>query len=186
MHSVEVMRGRRIALPRPVRGMAFIYFAFVELALFVIDNFIPMTAMLGSVLSVLSGGDASIAAWLVVYAILPSGIVWAMSNAEIDGRSPHFWVLSFFRYLKRPKRTLAGRPVRREGTCSTCSGRVRVWWDIGAPRLHHGWISGGKVSIDSGVRFAHALIHRHLTLRPDDDCESLRDYEVEDRLEVKP
>lgn len=186
MHSVEVSRGRRVALPRPVRYIAVIYFATIELVILLIDNFAPVVSILSAPLGLLASGNVKPAAFLIIYVVIPAGLAWLSMNIEIDGRSPHLWIFSCLRYFARPKRTLAGRSVRHESSRSTYNGRVHVWWDIGAPRLHHGWISGGKVSVGTGVRFTHALIHRHLMLRIDDGCKSLCGYEVEDRLEVKP
>jgi hypothetical protein len=48
MHSVEVSRGRRVALPRPVRYIAVIYFATIELVILLIDNFAPVVSILSA------------------------------------------------------------------------------------------------------------------------------------------
>lgn len=184
MHSIEIAPGRRIPLPRPVPYVNVLYFAAVVLLIAAADNVVSIVSIVGAPLALVAG-DASIAAWVCCYVLIPAGIVWLAANSAVDGRAPHRWVVSVVRYYLRPKRTICGRPVRREGARVAYSGRVRFWWDLEAPRLHHGWIRGGQASSSVPVRFTHALRHRHRVFEPDDGGATLSGYDV-DQVEVRP
>jgi hypothetical protein len=184
MHSFEILPGHRIPLPRPITYVNALYFFGVLLVMLVVGKVVPLVEIVGAPLHVVAG-DASIAAWVCVYVIVPAAIVWLADNAEVDGRAPHRWVVSFARYYRRPKRTLAGMPIRREGARTVCRGHVRFWWDLATPRLHHGWIKGGRVSSRVPVRFTHAVRHKQPVFAPHDEGEVVFGYEVSDRLEVR-
>jgi hypothetical protein len=175
IHSVELTPGGQTKIPlwRPVSWNAFGYFVVVALVFFlasrlpVIDVFSHMFAP------------------LVYYFAFPFGIVWLAFKVELDGRQPHAWAISYLRYLRRPKRVLAGRTMAAPGTEVTYGGRVRVWWDIHAPRLHHGWVVGGRVSTAVPVRFTHSLWHRSQVVVPDADRAPCVAHEVRGRLRVR-
>lgn len=107
-------------------------------------------------------------------------------TVEIDGRLPHRWVASTFIYLRRPKRTRGASRLRAEGTKTTHRGRVRFWWGIDAPRLHHGWISGGRFSTRHQVRFTYSLRHMKQVVKQSSKGVLAADYPVEDKIEIKP
>lgn len=177
-HSFEVAPGKKVALWRPVAWVAVGYFAVAVLVFMIIERFIPFVAMFDLVM-------ATEASWVLYYALIPAGVVWFSMNAELDGRHPHRWAISTPAWIASPRRTLAGRSIPLAGTKISYAGRVRVHWDINAPRLYSGWVRGGKVSSTVPVRFSHALTHRRPVISPDGDGVILSDYEV-DRLEVRP
>jgi hypothetical protein len=176
IHSVELTPGggHTVALWRPVPVIAGIYFAAVWAVLFIAAR-LP-------VLDVVSQMFAP----LVYYVAFPAGIVWLSMNAHLDGRSPHKWAISYLLYLRRIKRTIAGRKADEDGTKTVHRGKVSIWWDITAPRMHHGWVAGGRITTAVGVRFTHALLHRHQVVRPDDDRRPVLEHDVERRLEIRP
>lgn len=186
LHSLELPGGRRVPLPRPVPLISLIYFCVVEAALMVIDNVVEITAVVGGVLSRLSGGDTYLAAWVLCYVGLPGLIVWLSMNVEIDGRAPHRWVVSGARFLVRDKHTWCGVHARSVGDQSSYAGRVRFWWDQHSPRLRHGWVRGGLVTTSVPARFTHSLRHRHQVIRPGDGYDVASGHEVDGRLEVRP
>lgn len=176
IHSVELTPGgqTKIALWRPVPWIGFLYFVVVEL-LFVVATHVPVLDVVSEVF-----------APLVYYVAFPIGVVWLALHVELDGRLPHLWALSYLLYLRRPKRTLAGRRVDAAGTRTDYSGRVRVWWDLHAPRLQHGWVVGGRVSTTVPARFTHALWHTHQVVVADDERAPVVDHVVRERLQVRP
>lgn len=175
IHSVELTPGgqTKIALWRPVPWIGFLYFVVVELV-FVLMAKAP-------VLDVLSESFAP----AVYYVALPVGVVWLALYGELDGRAPHRWAISYLHYLRRPKRTLAGRSVALAGTRVDYSGKARVWWDLHAPRLHRGWVTGGRVATAVPVRFTYAILHRRQVVVPDDRGIHA-EHEVQGRLQVRP
>lgn len=186
MHSFEVLPGRRIALPRAVPWISVVYFAVIELVLILASKFISFISIASVPISVVSDGNVKPAAALVVYVIVPAALTWISMNVEIDGRAPHRWIVSALHYLKRPKRRIAGNKVRAEESKRVCGGKVRVWWDEAAPRLQHGWVTGGRVSSREPATFTHALRHKHLVMRGHRDGDLVHGHAVEGQLEVRP
>ena len=184
-HSFEVLPGRRIALPRPVPRMSAVYFVALFVFMLALDNVVPITDAVVALFSPVAP-NASVAAWLITYIFVPVAIVYFATNAHVDGRSPHRWVVSVWRYVVRPKRTRSGRTLLADGARVSYRGRIKVWWDISAPRLHHGWIRGGSVTTTVPVRFTHAIRHKSLVVKTDEDGSPLSEYDVGDNLEVKP
>lgn len=184
MHSFGMTNGRRIPLPRSVPYINIIYFAAVLLLVLVADNVVNLVAIVGAPLNLVAG-DASIAAWVCCYVLLPAGVVWVATNSVVDGRSPHRWVVSAARFIRRPKRTFCGSSIRHEGSKVVYSGRVKFWWDLAAPRLHHGRIIGGFVSSVVPVSFTHAIRHRHSVFKHDENGVVLTEYEVPGQVEVR-
>jgi hypothetical protein len=107
-------------------------------------------------------------------------------NVEIDGRSPHRWVVSCARFITRRKRLWCGQRARSDGERVRYRGRMRVWWDISAPRLHHGYVRGGRVTTAVPVRFTHALRHTAPVMKADNEHSPTVGYEVPGRIEVRP
>lgn len=175
IHSVELTPGGKTKVPlwRPVPWIGFLYFVVVEL-FFVVATHVP-------VLDVASESFAP----LVYYVALPVGVVWLALHVELDGRLPHLWALSYLLYLRRPKRTLAGRPVDPVATRTDYSGRVRVWWDLHAPRLQHGWVVGGRFSTTVPARFTHALWHTRQVVTSSEHGSIVVEHAVEGRLQVR-
>jgi len=176
LHSIEVTPGgqTKFALWKPVSWIAVSYFGVAFLALLIFSKTAPGD-MLVSFLSP-----------LVYFIVLPGGIVWLILYSEMDGRAPHVWFWAYVRYFLRPKRTVGGRPAPLPGTKTIYTGKIRISWDLNAPRLKHGWVKGGTVSTSVPVRFTHALRHRHRVMRPSDSDNVLTDYEVAGRMEIKP
>lgn len=175
IHSVELTPGgTKVALWRPISWISFLYFAVVELV-FIIAARLP-------VLNVFSEMFAP----LVYYVAFPAAVVWLAFKVELDGRAPHMWVLSYLRFLRRPKRTVAGQAVTPAGTEVDYSGRVSVTWDLHAPRLHRGWARGGVLSTPLPVRFSHAILHGRQVLRVDEKHGQPTIHEVNGKLEVRP
>jgi hypothetical protein len=185
MHSFEILPGRRIALPRSVPWISAVYFAVIELALVLASHVISFVAALSSVIGIVVDGNLKPAGFLISYVLIPAGLTWISMNVEIDGRAPHRWIVSALRYVKRPKRQYLGRAVRVEGSKKTYGGKVRVWWDEAAPRLQHGWVTGGRVSSREPAAFSHALRHGHLVMRAHRDGHLVHDHEVEGQIEVR-
>lgn len=157
---------------RPVPWIGFVYFGAVEL-IFIIAARLPLLDVLSELF-----------APLVYYVVFPIGVAWLVMFVELDGRSPHLWAISYLRFLIRPHITRAGAPVQDS---ADYGGRMRIWWDLAAPRLHHGWVRGGIVTTTISGRFTHALLrHCQPVLCGDDDREPVVGYEVEDRLEIRP
>lgn len=187
MHSFELpFSKKRVALPRPVPFVSFAYLAAFVLAAILVARVIPVVAGLDASFSALSGGDAGMAAAVTYYVLVPSGVVWLAMNFEVDGRAPHLWVLSFARFLVRDKRVLCGRRARASGERVRYGGNTRFWWDLDAPRLHHGYVRGGSVTTSVAVRFTHAVRHRHLVMRPHAGGDVADAYDVASSLEVRP
>jgi hypothetical protein len=186
MHSFAIpFTDKRIPLPRPVPYISMGYFVVVELFFLVFDNVFSFVPLMAAVFSTLSGGDATLASYVVCYVVVPGMIVWFSMNAEIDGRAPHLWLISCARYVTREKHTLCGRRARREGQKVSYKSKVNIWWDLDAPRLHHGYVNGGRLRTSVPVRFGHSLIHRNFVMRPSERGQ-FSDYEIDGRLEVKP
>jgi len=174
IHSIELTPGgNKIPMWRPIPWIGIFYFVIVEIV-FIVAARVP-------VLDVLS----ELFAPLVYYVVFPIAVVWVALNVELDGRSPHRWVASYLAFLARPRRTLAGRPYPAPGSRIVCAGRMRLSWDLNAPRLHRGWVKGGTVGTNVGTRFTHALRHRHPVLKPDDRRVPMSGYEVARRLQVR-
>jgi hypothetical protein len=186
MHSFELLPGRRVPLPRAVPWISAVYFAVIELALILTSHVISFVGVLSGAMGVVVSGDVKPAAFLISYVLVPAGLTWISMNVEIDGRAPHRWIVSAARYVKRPKRRVAGCKARSEGFTQTHGGRVRIWWDEAAPRLQHGWVTGGRVSSCKPATFTHALRHRRLVMRAHRDGELVHGHEVEGQLEVRP
>lgn len=185
MHSIEVFPGKRVPLLRPVAYVNLLYFAAALLAMMALDNVFSLVAIVGAPLHLVAG-RAEIASWACCYLLVPAAIVWFATHASVDGRLPHRWAVSFLRYLVRPKRTTAGQPIRREGARSAYRSKIGVRWDLATPRLHHGWIKGGAISSSVQVKFTHAITHKSPVVRGDDQGSPLFEYEVEERLQVRP
>lgn len=175
IHSVQLTpAGKKLPLWRTITWMGLLYFCIAEFV-FVIAARLPVTGVLSELF-----------APLVYYGAFPIGAVWLLSTVELDGRIPHQWVISYLDYLRRPKRVLAGRAVAAADTRITYAGRVRIWWDLAAPRLHHGWVIGGRISTPLSVRFTHAILHRHQVLVVDERHGSPVDHEVQGKLAIRP
>jgi hypothetical protein len=180
IHSFELSPGgKRIALWRPVPWVGLLYFIVVEIAFLIAERIIPFTAIFDLVM-------ATEAAWITYHLLLPIGGVWLAMNAELDGRRPHMWAISILHWASGPRRTMAGQRIPVAGSKIAYGGRVRVFWDVTAPRLHHGWVKGGKVSTSLPVRFTHSVLHRRSVIAPGDSQGVMLDqYEVSNRLEVR-
>jgi hypothetical protein len=179
MHSFQWAPGSpRVALWRPIEMMAVVYFIAAEVVVLVADNMVSFVDVLDMVF-------ARGAAMVLYYVIAPVGLVWIAMSLEIDGRSPHRWLISAMRYFRRPSRTLAGRAVRAESSRTAYRGRIRFRWDLAAPRLHHGWVRGGRISCRDTVRFSHAFRHSHPVIKASDDGTLVRNRDVA-KLEVRP
>jgi hypothetical protein len=179
VHSVQVTPGSKdkIALWRPLSWMSILYFAIVELV-FVIVAKLPLLNLPYELISAFFSP--------AVYYVLPAGVVWLLFNAQLDGRAPHLWAYSYLLFLVRPKRTLAGRAVGAVEKTVSYAGKVGIWWDLHAPRLHHGWVTGGRITTSVPVRFTHAISHRNQVMVSDDDRIAAVDHEVEGKLQVRP
>lgn len=187
MHSFQVSWMHRVPLYRPIPYIAFyFYFPLMAIVVATFNRVIPVYTMLNAALSTLSGGQAGIAAWLAYYVAIPLGVVWIAFNVEIDGRSPHRWVVSCARFITRRKRLWCGQRARSDGERVRYRGRMRVWWDISAPRLHHGYVRGGRVTTAVPVRFTHALRHTAPVMKADNEHSPTVGYEVPGRIEVRP
>lgn len=175
IHSIPLTPtgGHSIPLWRPVTWISFIYFCGLVFA-FAIAAKVPG-------LDLLSKSFRPV----VYYTVFPAGIVWLAFYTELDGLQPHVWFLSYLRYLRRPKRTLCGQALLADGDKTSYGGRVKIWWDLNSPRLHHGWIAGGRVTTTVPVRFTHAIFHRHQVMVPDDDRGPTVDHEVQGKLQVR-
>ena len=175
IHSVPLSPTGEYTIPlwRPVSWIGFAYFLVVEL-LFVIASKIP-------VLNVLSESFAPLA----YYVVFPIGVVWLAFKIELEGLKPHTWALAYLLYLRRPKRTLAGRAMTAEGEKISYTGRVRILWDLNAPRLQRGWVTGGHIVTTVPARFTHAIFHRSQVIAPDERGRAV-DHEVQGKLQVRP
>jgi hypothetical protein len=186
MHTFAIpFTDKRVPLPRPLPYISMGYFVVIELFFLIFDNVFSAVPLMSTVFSTLSGGDATLASYAVCYVVVPGMIVWFSMNVEIDGRAPHLWLISCARYVARDKRTLCGQRARKEGQKVSYRSKINFWWDLDAPRLHHGYVNGGRLRTSVGVRFGHSLRHRNFVMRPHEQGQNA-DYEVGERLEVKP
>lgn len=186
-HSFEVpWTGKRVPLPRPVPMIAGVYLLVIELLLVVSDNVVPFTAMFGSGLSAVSGGRADIAAWLVVYVLIPVAIVYLAMSVEIDGRAPYRWVIGMARFAVSPARTWCGQRLPSSDERVRYRGRLLFWWDVHAPRLQRGFVRGGLVSTRRPARFTFSFRHLHPVLRADEGYAPIENYVVGEKIEVRP
>lgn len=175
IHSIELTPGSKtkIALWRPVPWIGFLYFVFVELA-FIIAAKMPVADVV-----------AEMFAPLVYYVAFPIAVVWFVLRVEFDGRPPHKWLISYALYMRRPKRTLGGRPVDAAGKCFRYAGRVKIRWDLNAPRLQRGRVVGGTISTAVPAQFTYAILHGRPVLKSRGD-RLVDGYEVQKKLEVRP
>jgi hypothetical protein len=186
LHSIEATRTKRIALWRPVPLIAIAYFAAVELVIMALDNFVSFVSFVDAVLSRISGGSASIVAWLICYAAVPAAIVWLAMNSEIDGRAPHRWAFSCLRFLVKDKHTFCGQPraARRRARPLPRQGQVLVGRRRPAPAPRLGPRRARLHAL------ACALRPRAAPPPPDHGRRrrghEVTGYEVADRLEVRP
>jgi hypothetical protein len=164
-------------LYRPVAWLDVGYFAALFVLSLMINRLLHVDALIEHVVH---PGAAA----LIFKVMLPWTLIWTLGNAQLDGRKPHRWAWSYVRFFTRPKRTLGGRTMR--ALPLVYAGRVRLFWDITAPRLHHGWVRGGSVSTTGGVRFTHALRHRHSVIRPSERHPAITGYPVPERVEIRP
>jgi hypothetical protein len=116
---------------------------------------------------------------------LPFGIVWLAFNVSLDGLAPHVWAITYLLNMRQPKCSIAGHSVPLDGDTIRYGGKVKIWWDLNAPRLHRGWVTGGKITTSVPVRFTHAIRHRSQVIRPDNDGICV-DHEVQGKLQVRP
>lgn len=187
MHALELWPGGpRVALPRTMPLISLAYFAVALMAMVVVNHVVPIVSIFGSLLSALAGGRANIAAGVLGYIIVPCTVVYLAINSEIDGRKPHNWLLSVARSLFSPRRTWCGATAPADDERVEYLTRVSFWWDEGAPRLQHGWVRGGRLSVVVPARFTFALRHRHRVLKADVDGKVVDDYEVPGRIELRP
>lgn len=175
LHAIELTPNgsHKIPLWRPIAWINFIYFIIV-VALFVLAAHVP-------VLDVMSDMWAP----LVYYVVFPFGVTWLIFQVDFDGRVPHLWALSYLVYMRRPKRTIAGRRMTPSGTKTPYAGRVKTTWDLNAPRLHHGWVTGGRVSTSVPVRFTHSVLHRSQVLERSEARHHCSDHAVQGKLQVR-
>lgn len=179
LHSIETSPGgqTKIALWRPLPWIGIGYFMIIELLLVLAAKHPVVNLPYELVSSLLSPA--------VYYTVIPVGIVWLAFQVELDGLPPHWWLLAYVLYIRRPKRTLCGEAVPMPGTEIRYSGKVKIWWDLNAPRLHNGWIIGGKFSTSVPASFTYAIFHRRRVLEPNDDYETITDYEVDGKVQVR-
>ena len=178
LHAVELTPGgQKLSLWKPVPYDVAKLFVAVLAVLFVMAR-VPVLDLLHEFVSVMFGGGVA------YYVALPAGIVWIAYYAELDGRSPHRWAYSYLLFLLRPKRTIAGRPVKRDGATVRYKGKTKVWWDLHAPRLHHGWVRGGRVTTSVPASFTSSFRHTNPVMRVDGDYAPVVDREVV-KLEVR-
>lgn len=175
LHSVQLTPGgETFALWRPVPWIAFGYFLIVAFVFFIASK-LPV---LGIVRDTFPG--------LSYFVVLPAIVVWGVFFAELDGIPPHRWATNYLRFLARPKRTLGAHVVAPDGRTVRYAGKVAIWWDLNCPRLHHGWVTGGKVATTVPVRFTHAIIHRRQVMASDDRRYVACGHEVDGKLQVRP
>jgi hypothetical protein len=187
MHTWELWPGGpKIALPRTMPLISIAYFAVVLLAMIVGNHVVPVAGGAGFLLSKLSGGNASLAADVMVYLVIPGAVVYFALNTEVDGRKPHNWAISVARSLISPRRTWGGVRAPSDDERVEYRSKVDFWWDEGAPRLQHGWVLGGRLSTSVAARFTFAFRHRHRVLKADDGGVIVDGYEVPGKIEVRP
>lgn len=177
IHSFQFRpHGTRHPLPRTITWEAVRYFAVLAVAVAVVCKIVPLVEAASLVL-------APEASWLIIHLMAPGALVYVALNAQLDGLRPHRWVYCYATSIQSPRRSTAGVPVLEH---ARYGGRVRFYWDVLAPRLHHGWVLGGRVTTTVPVRFTHAMRHTAPVMKSDDDRSVADGYEVQDRLEVRP
>jgi hypothetical protein len=177
IHSVQFRpHGKRWPLPRTITWEAVRYFVVLVLVTSAACKVVPLVEVASLVL-------AEQAAWLVVHLMAPAGLVYVALNAQLDGLRPHRWVYCYARSVRSPRRSTAGVPVLER---ARYGGRVRFYWDDLAPRLHHGWVRGGRLSTCVPVRFTWSIRHMKLVMVASRSGRNTSSYAVEDRLEVRP
>lgn len=179
LHSVELTPGGQTKIPlwRPLPWIGIAYFFVIVLVLAIMAQH-PVIGWPYELISALFSP-------LVYYTLLPLGIVMLAFQVELDGLAPHWFLLAYVLYLRRPKRTLCGEAVPMPGTKIRYGGKVKIWWDLNAPRLHNGWVAGGKISTSVPASFTYAIFHRKRILEPNEKYESIKDYEVDGKLRVR-
>ncbi|HET7054200.1 MAG TPA: hypothetical protein VFI09_09845 [Solirubrobacterales bacterium] len=73
---------------------------------------------------------------------LPLAAAWALSRAEIDGRSPHRALVGFVAWRLRPRSLAALRRCPGPGAVLAPPGPLRLGPDFGAPRYPRGRLEG--------------------------------------------
>lgn len=174
IHSVQMTPGgTSIPLWRPVSWISFIYFCVIEVVFYIATKVPVLDAVRDSF------------AGLTYYIAIPVALVWLAFYAELDGLRPHVWLSLYLRYVRRHKRTLCGRPVTAVGEKVTYAGRVSIWWDLHAPRLHRGWVTGGRITTSVPIRFTYGILHNRSAILEDERGRCAEDYEVRQKLQVR-
>lgn len=76
------------------------------------------------------------------FGVLPLAGAWALSNLEIDGRSPHRALAALIAWRLRPRSLAAFRRCPRPGEPGFAEPRVRVAGDLLAPSYPRGRLRG--------------------------------------------
>lgn len=85
----------------------------------------------------------------------PLAVTWAAITIRRDGRSGLRWLRTWWDYRRRAKRTSNGRTLPDPATRTRIGGKLRVRWDVTAPRLQRVRIAGpARVRFASPVRFS--------------------------------
>jgi hypothetical protein len=179
LHAVELTPGGQTKIPlwRPVPWIGIGYFVVIELVLAVAAK----TMILDWPYEVVS----AISSPLVYYTVLPIGLVVLAFQVELDGMAPHWWLLAHLLYMRRPKCSYVGEAVPVTGAKIRYGGKVKIWWDLNSPRLHNGWVTGGKISTTVPVRFTYAILHRRRVVKPDSNGKAIESHQVDKKLRVR-
>ena len=170
IHAVQWSPGRSFVLPFPVPLNGVMYFAALELAFLALSR-LPVVGALAHLP-------------MKLYWIAPLWIVYLALTMKFDGRDPHRWLLTYVQYRLRPRVTLARRKVQ---TRRTVGGKVRAYYDEHSPRLHRGRVHGpARVRFRVPVSFSLGVVARSAFIARADPRGKPHDYDVDDRLEVKP
>ncbi len=159
--EVDPTTGKRWHVPSangiPLRGVAYYGVAWIAVFWIVVA---PAVAVL---LAVPPLGDLFglfpfvLQAALVLGVVfgLPGALAYAAMVAKVDGRPAHLWLLAYASWRLRPKRTVHGQRVRAAGDPYPLPRRLRVRWDLSAPRLQRLRVRGpARVEFAVPVRFS--------------------------------
>jgi hypothetical protein len=139
----RIYRVDRWALPVPggVPLLAVGYFA-AALLVIVLAGELPV---LGDVVGVVSPP--------LRFVVAPLAIAVLGMQAAPDGRVAHRFAWDWLRFRLRSKRRCAGRTVRLEGEPRLVGGVLATTWDVHAPELHRGRVTGpARVTFTGPVR----------------------------------
>jgi hypothetical protein len=97
LHSIRVQPGKHWPLPYPVTWRVAVYLVALEVLIYAVTR-TPFGMLVPS-------------SFLIRWVVIPGLAAWLAANSRVDGRFAHVALLDLGAYLKRDRRTSAGRAL---------------------------------------------------------------------------